>query len=361
MMVMGLQTSFDRILNDLAVFEDDARTVALFFAVAFAVHQTLVVIVAIVLACRFFAISDRSLLEIFRVGCFIERPPTDTLMSKRPAGRDELVEESPRYVGSTVGTYSLVRRIGNGDVCHVHYGASAGGEYVLKVPRSTGANNLLAKEREVLEQLIEESGDDVYREYLPHPVESLIVGRRRVNVFQWREGFYSAEQIIRQHPGGLDGRHLAWMFNRTLEAIGYAHSKGWIHGAVLPPHLMFHAENHGLQLVGWVHAERAGRRLRFAPARFKDWYPPECRLRQPATPSVDIYLAAKSLVYLSGGDPLGNMIPERIPAGIRRFVRGCLLESPDMRPQDAWELHCEFSELLEEVYGPPMYHHLVMS
>jgi len=76
---------------------------------------------------------------------------------------------------------------------------------------------------------------------------------------------------------------------------------------------------------------------------------------------VDIYLAAKSLVYLSGGNPLCNTIPERIPADIRRFVRGCLLESPDMRPQDAWELHDEFSRLLEEVYGPPRYHRLVMS
>lgn len=248
------------------------------------------------------------------------------------------------------------------DSCRArNYGSAAGGEYVLKVPRGTRANNLLAKEREVLEQLIEQSGDGLYHEYFPDPVETLLADRRRVNVFQWREGLYSAEQIIRQHPGGLDGRHLAWMFNRTLEAIGYVHSKGWIHGAVLPPHLLFHAQNHGLKLVGWIHAEPVGRPLTFAPTRFKDWYPPECRLRQPVTPSVDIYLAAKSLVYLSGGDPLGNVIPARIPAGIRRFLKGCVLESPDMRPQDAWETHHEFSELLEKVYGPPRYQRLVMS
>ena len=62
----------------------------------------------------------------------------------------------------------------------------------------------------------------------------------------------------------------------------------------------------------------------------------------------------------SGGDPLDDAIPDRIPADIRRFVRGCLLESPGMRPQDAWELHHEFSELLEGIYGPPKYHRLAI-
>jgi len=123
---------------------------------------------------------------------------------------------------------------------------------------------------------------------------------------------------------------------------------------------MFHAVNHGLQLVGWIHAVRPNQPLRVVPARFKDWYPPECRRNQTATPSVDIYLAAKSMVYLSGGNPRRDEIPERVPVAIRRFLRGCLMDSPGMRPKDAWELHGEFTDLLESVYGPPKYHRLEM-
>lgn len=262
---------------------------------------------------------------------------------------------------SPVRTYVLGHRMGVGDLCDVHYGVSRENEYILRVPRNRGGNHLLAKEQMVLEELIEQSRDDPYRLYFPEPVESFHVQRRQINVSQWREGFFTSEQILDRYPYGIDGRHLAWMFNRTLESLGYVHSKGWIHGAVLPPHLMFHPESHGLQLVGWIHAERSHRTLRIAPTRFKTWYPVECRQKKPATPSVDIYLAAKSMVYLAGGDPISNSIPERIPVELRRFLKGCLLESVRMRPQNAWELHEEFNELLEVMYGLPKFHPLDIS
>ncbi|MCA9070766.1 MAG: hypothetical protein KDA84_17670, partial [Planctomycetaceae bacterium] len=136
---------------------------------------------------------------------------------------------------------------------------------------------------------------------------------------------------------------------------------GWVHGAVLPPHLLFHAENHGLQLVGWIHAEKKDTALKVAPQRFKEWYPPECQKKHPTTPSVDIYLAAKSLIYLAGGDPVANQMPSQIPAKLQQFVKGCLLESPRMRSQDAWKVRQEFGDLLEGLYGPPAFHDLDMS
>lgn len=259
------------------------------------------------------------------------------------------------------GPYRLINRVGSGDLCDVYQAANDAEDVVLKIPRHDGGNNLLAKECQVLEQLTAQSRGDHYHRYFPRPIESFLVGGRRVNAYRWQNGFYTAEQIIRRYPNGLDGRHIAWMFNRTLEAIGFAHNKGWLHGAVLPPHLMFHVERHGLQLVGWIHAERPGRPLSVAPAKYMNWYPPECQRREPASQSVDIYLAAKSMVFLAGGNPRTNEIPNLIPKAIRQFLTGCLLESPNMRPRDAWNLHEEFNDLLEDVYGPPKYHHLSMS
>ena len=299
--------------------------------------------------------------------CHPDRFPTGSVAAKWAAALFKrlghwktLAQSSPQSITSPCRTYTIKRSLGTGDLCDVHYAVSGDEGYVLKVPRVAGVNNLLAKEREVLEQLIEQSGDDLYATYFPQPVETFRADDRRINACRWRDGFHTAQRILECHPGGLDGRHLAWMFKRVLEAIGYAHRQGWIHGAVLPPHLMFHAENHGLQLLDWMHAARRRQHLVVAPAAFKSWYPPECQLRRAVTPSVDIYLAAKSLVYLSGGDPLSNAIPNRIPAAIQRFLHGCLLESPNMRPQDAWLLHDEFTQLLEDVYGPPKYHQLDM-
>jgi hypothetical protein len=180
-----------------------------------------------------------------------------------------------------------------------------------------------------------------------------------VNVFTWRDGFFTAQQIHERYPRGLDGRHLAWMFKRVLEVLGHAHAQGWVHGAVLPPHLMFHAVNHGLQLVDWIHARPVHSPLVEVPTRFQGWYPAECFERRGATPATDIYLAAKSMLYLAGGD--APNWADDVPTEILQFFETCLLESQAMRPQCTSQLHDEFSQLLESVYGPPEYHELHMT
>jgi hypothetical protein len=237
-----------------------------------------------------------------------------------------------------------------------------GERYVVKAARVAGsaADALLDKEAEILRRLTD-VGDEHHRRYFPQPVESFVARRcgPRCNVLAWEEGFYTAGEIVTRHPAGLDGRHLAWMFKRMLAALGYAHRQGWVHGAVLPPHLLFHAENHGLHLAGWIHAVRLGRPVTVVPAAFREWYPPEARYG--AGPATDIYLAAKSIVYLAGGDPLSDAFPDHVPPPMQMFLRACLLESARMRPADAWDLHDEFDQLLEELYGPPNYVRLTMT
>ena len=71
----------------------------------------------------------------------------------------------------------------------------------------------------------------------------------------------------------FDARHLAWIFKRMLAVIGFAQTCGLVHGAVLPPHVMLHAENHGLQLLDLIHAVRIGAGLTFIPTAYRDWYP----------------------------------------------------------------------------------------
>jgi hypothetical protein len=231
---------------------------------------------------------------------------------------------------------------------------------VLKIARHSGASDLLAKERHLLHVLRDGGCPAPYHRYLPELVESFRWKSQRVNVFAHREGLYTAEEIRLRYPNGVDGRHLGWMLNRTLEVLGYVHQQDWLHGAVLPPHLLFDVANHGLVLIDWIHARQIGEPLMIVPQRFKPWYPPECQRREPATASADIFLAARSMVYLAGGDALAGTLPPHLPDEMAEFLDRALHVSPRARPQDAWRLRDEFAELLARLYGPPQFHVLAM-
>jgi serine/threonine protein kinase len=250
--------------------------------------------------------------------------------------------------------------LGEGDVADVYLAHKPGGPpCVVKFARGPEGNTLLDNERRVLAHLSTAANDTTYRRYLPTLVESFSVACKRVNVFLHEPGFYTLEQVHGRHPA-LDGRHLGWIFNRLLTVLGFCHAHGTLHGAVLPCHVLLHPEGHGLRLVGWGQSVANGRPVSALSARYCDWYPPEVSKKQPASQSTDLFLAARCLSYLAGGDPAKGRMPEAVPEPMRRFVGTCLLPGPRMRPGDAWQLQQEFGELLCRLYGPPKFHELKM-
>jgi serine/threonine protein kinase len=266
--------------------------------------------------------------------------------------------------------YTPLRLLAAGDTSDVHLATTAGdsstgGETLslLKVARVPEGNTHLDIERQTLATLSGVAGNTTYRHYLPALIGSFAaIGRfpQRINVFRWEPGFHSLEQIHTRHPT-LDGRHLAWIFKRFLTVLGFCHRQNIIHGAVLPCHALIHAASHGFQLVGWGQSVAIGQRIRTVPAPYHDWYPAEVQHQGPASPATDLFLAVRCLVYLAGGDPVTNRMPEAVPAPMQRFLKTCLLESASMRPDDAWTLMEEFDELLHMLYGPPKFHELTLT
>lgn len=263
------------------------------------------------------------------------------------------IADKPELIEIDGKSLALGASLGNGDVSDVRYATLNDEQFVLKIGRTPGVSNLLAKEREILVQLVEHSENVHYKAYFPRSLSTFLMpDKRRVNTFRYLDGYATAGQIKDKHPKGLDPRHIVWMFKRIMVAVGYAHRSGWVHGGVLPPHLLFEVDKHGLMLIDWTLAEAPGKPLKFVSTAFRDWYPPECSKKAPASPGTDIYMAAKCMLWLAGHDGM--------PEKMRSFFGACLLESPKMRPQDAWSVHDRFDELARSLYGPPKFVSLKM-
>jgi hypothetical protein len=263
-------------------------------------------------------------------------------------------------------TYVRLDRLAAGDVADVHRARSEGADetvtsYLLKTSRNTEGANVLDQERKVLGKLLRAASNTTYRQYLPPLVESFTTEeQRRVNVFVDDPGFFTLEEVHARHPA-LDGRHLAWIFKRLLAVLGFCHRQGTVHGAVLPAHVLLHAADHGLRLIGWGQSVGKGERLTAISTRYRRWYPSEVFRKRPASAGTDLFLAARCLIYLAGGDPLSDRLPDAVPAPMQRVFRSCLLEGDRMRPADAWGLHDEFDGLLKRLYGPPKFVELIMN
>ena len=131
---------------------------------------------------------------------------------------------------------------------------------------------------------------------------------------------------------------MAWIWRRLLLALGHAHDRDVIHGAVLPTHVLIHPEAHGLLLVDWYRQRPRRPRHRSQDSGHQPRVrglvsARRCWRRTLPTPAVDLEMGLRCMVYLLGGDPLTGSLPARVPAPIQTYLRGALRTSarPDRR------------------------------
>jgi hypothetical protein len=270
-------------------------------------------------------------------------------------------DSGPLTLRSSRGVYPLQHLLAVGDVADAYVvGAGEEGQYLLKVARIPGGCALLDNERKVLAHLLTAAGDTTDRLCFPELIESFVAAdlfSKRVNVFRFEPEWSTLEAFHEQHPA-LDSR---WVFQRLLAVLGFCHRHGIVHGAVLPPHVLVHAASQSVRLVGWGHSATRGRPLATISTRYRDWYPSEVFCKQAASPATDVFLAARCMVYLAGGDPVSNRMPDAVPAPVQRFLQSCLLAGARMRPTDLGALRKEWDELLHRLYGPPEFHELTQA
>jgi serine/threonine protein kinase len=254
-------------------------------------------------------------------------------------------------------SYVLASLLHTGDLADL-YACSwdSGGRGLAKITRDPADNDLAENEARVLRAI--GSGGDAdgrFPRYFPKLIDSFLAGeaeRRRVNVLPSFGAHTSLAEVRAAYPSGLDYRDVAWMMKRLLAALGYLHRGGFVHGAILPPHVLVDPIGHGAKIIDLSYAAPLGERVRAISAPYRASYAPEILAKKPATPATDIYMVAWCARALIGATTA--------PAAVGRFFATCLAESPSRRPDDAWALHDELDQLLRKLVGRPKYRPLAM-
>lgn len=260
--------------------------------------------------------------------------------------------------------YALVGRLARGESSDVFLGRrdeAMSANVVIKVLRAKGAGDLFAREESVLEALASSTaqGAPHFSRLVPERVAfgkgrlgmNGLGGDRMIAIRRWRPGFvHTLDDVRRAHRDTLEPAHAVWMWKRVLELLGFVHAAGWVHGAVLPAHLLVNARDHGVVLAGFSRAVRPGQKLPALTRDAKAFYPDDVWAGGAASARTDLAMSARAMLQMLGGDPL--RAPSRVPAPFAQ-----LLESTAHAPAapDAWALVEEASRVAREVFGPPKF------
>lgn len=277
---------------------------------------------------------------------------------------------APQVIRTLRREYVVKERLCQGDIADLYLCSFEHDkviqEAVFKVAMSPADNDLLENEAKVLGGLYPaKQPDEKFYRYLPKMLDTFTLRspkatNRRVNILHHAKGYVSLAEVLGAYPNGLDYRDIVWMFKRTLAAIGFAHSQGVIHGALIPPHVLVHPTGHGAKVVDWCYAVTPGQKVKALSKPWRGYYAPEILGKDSATAATDIYMAAKCAVTLLGGRVETNELPPSVPRPLQGFLTSCLFAAPSKRPEDAWVLHEELDELLLRIIGKPKYRVLVM-
>lgn len=243
--------------------------------------------------------------------------------------------------------------------CYRTIATSATGsqESFVKLARQRIDNDLLAAEANALEQIW--SGDPKRAMFFPKLIETFGVRtptqQVRANALEWLDGFVNLERVRAAYPGGVDPLDMAWMWRRILWALDYAHGKHLVHGAVFPQNILIHPTQHGVVIADWCYSSRK-RGTTYLPLKAiiadrRDWYPIEVLAKQPAIPSLDIVLAARSMVYLMNGNPITGELNIAVPAEMRTYFEKAVQFNTPMT-KDAATSAIQFDELLVRLGRP---------
>lgn len=215
---------------------------------------------------------------------------------------------------------------------------------LIKVAHALSDNLFLNNEIQILDRLHRMvAGKELgYWRNIPYILGRFETGKRTGIVYRWFEGVTAAQiGLNRLHKDGLDQRHMIWIYDRMINLLGFAHNRGIVHGRIQPDRLRVRLSNHNVMLTGWGQAvyKPAITGELIKPEATSPFLAPEVQTTGAVGPWTDIYSLGKSMIWLLGGDPSTNQMPDSVHEKVKRFLLATVREKPQARPQDAWQLY----------------------
>lgn len=258
-----------------------------------------------------------------------------------------------------IGKYKVKANPNIGDVADLY--TSTDGKAIIKVARHHDDNDLMRAEAQALRTLASINIKPPANEGIPALLDNFWVEgtwKREANAITFFPGFLTAQQIHAKMD--VDARTTVWMFKRLLTVLGWVHHARLIHGAILPPHVMFYPDNdgkkdaidgrkHSIRLIDWCYSVNYEQRTRLSswvPA-WQDHYAPELLSKKSIGPASDIYMAAKLIRYLAS---------TRLPDKLEKVLTKCLDSDPKKRYQKATQAFDDWKEAANAEFGKPRWH-----
>ena len=249
-------------------------------------------------------------------------------------------------VQCVIAGYVVTNPFARGDIADLYEAEHESGlAHIVKIVRKPVDNDLMDREAAALAKLKPKGKSDNFHKYLPQLQVRTKASGRRTNIFCKDTGYQPLDFIQERCGGSIeDFRHIVWMGNRALSALGYVHTCGIVHGAVVPSHLLYSLPDHGLKLIDWCYSCDLGNgdRVPAIVKDFKDLYAPEILKKKPASPSTDLFMLMASLRKVAG----------KVPSRFRDLMNWCMAGPPSSRPHDAWAIQDRWIKLAREEYGP---------
>lgn len=294
--------------------------------------------------------------------------------TKKAAPKPADASPIPVEVKSKKGSYTIKKALGSTCISALYLATTEGKQVILKVTRNPSDNDLAANELKVIAAIIKAKPE--MQGYFPTVLDHFQLldnkVKKQASVYPYSKGYYSLAEVINHYPKGIDIRDAAWMINRIFEGLWATHKAGYVHGAIVPPHILIGAnqvvgdQDHGAILTEWsysVHTVGDNGHKPYIKAicpDYKDWYPPEVLTKATPTSATDIYMAAKTIVKLLGGDPAVNMIPSTVPVKVQGFLRACLIPALHRRSSSTGTLCDDLKSIWKELFGKRVFRHFVM-
>lgn len=268
---------------------------------------------------------------------------------------DEVATEADFVITTYKQEYHFRSVLAQGDLATIYKGdyVDVNGkvvQIVAKVIDDLGDNDLAQNELKVLRILLAQQTPHL--QHLPVLLDQFKTTDRQQGIILKYFNGYDLTSVRDKYREGVPEKHMVWMLNRLLTIVGYAHSRGVIHGNIEPTHVMIRPKDHNLKLIDWSYAAvnpfQTGDSFKILN---EEYSAPEVAQRKSPIPASDLYSIGKCMIYLLGGDVPTNSLPPQINDRIKRLIKFMVLVSPLQRAQDAWQLRDELRKLIIELWG----------